>query len=637
MGKKYKKQSYFRLLSYLKPYKGRLIIGVVSGMLVGGSLLGMYTMLPSFMLAIDPANQVSKVEQISVDDEIDNSNLSKQSEKSQEKADYFMVKLREVAKEYDIEIENESGQVTVNFLILIAICMSAFIFLRGLAIYVNRYFMRWIGSRIVSDLRNQIFEKLLGQSLKFYGKHDTGQLISRSTNDTASLEAAIANVIADITRCPVEIGVSVYSIYQVSSSKGEYSLLILLFICLPILFLPILIIGRIIRKIYHNAFAKIAIVVGRMQEVFTCITAVKAYNAEKKEYIRFKTANRKYFRNVVRGLKFELFMNPIVEIVGGFTIIAFFVYAYANHISLTLIVQLLVPVVFAYKPFKQVSKITTYIQRSMAAADRYFDLLDNNTEVIDKENPISISSFNNKISFNNVNFSYENDKKILNNLSLDIAKGDVVAVVGETGSGKTTIANLIARFYDIDSGTLLIDDYNIQDIKIEDLRNIIGIVTQDTMLFNETIEYNIAYGLDNVPREKVIEAAKSAKAHDFIVNGHHEEGYDTVVGEKGFKLSGGEKQRVAIARAILKNPPILILDEATSALDTVTENLVQEALNNVMKNRTVFAIAHRLSTIQHADKIIVLDKGQIIESGTHKELLEQDGAYKKLHDTQFGK
>ena len=283
------------------------------------------------------------------------------------------------------------------------------------------------------------------------------------------------------------------------------------------------------------------------------------------------------------------------------------------------------------------AKISSYLQRSMAAADRYFALIDTDTGIKEKEGAAEIKGFKDEISFNNVSFSYDTEHKILDDISFKIKKGSVVAVVGETGSGKTTIANLIARFYDVDSGCITIDGQDVRTLQTKSLREHIGIVSQEAILFNDTIANNIAYGCPDASREQIIEAAMQANAHQFIIDGRHPDGYETEVGEKGFKLSGGEKQRVAIARAILKNPPILILDEATSALDTVTERLVQEALNRVMSNRTVFAIAHRLSTIQHANLIIVLKHGRIIESGTHGELLVHGGIYKKLHDTQFGK
>jgi subfamily B ATP-binding cassette protein MsbA len=317
-------------------------------------------------------------------------------------------------------------------------------------------------------------------------------------------------------------------------------------------------------------------------------------------------------------------------------VVAFLLYCYSKGVLLSDIAQLIAPVIFAYQPMKNISKINTYIQRSMAAADRYFDLIDTNTALVEKPGAVSVNEVNHGIEFNNVTFSYDPGKPILNGISFSIPKGSVVAVVGETGSGKTTVANLIARFYDVDSGAVTMDGTDLRDLKIADLRNLIGIVTQDAILFNDTIAANIAYGRPDASREEIIAAAKQANAHQFIEGRHHADSYDTVVGEKGFKLSGGEKQRVAIARAILKNPPILILDEATSALDTVTERLVQEALDHVMANRTVFAIAHRLSTIKHANLILVMDHGHIIERGTHDELLVHSGRYKKLHDTQFG-
>ena len=329
-------------------------------------------------------------------------------------------------------------------------------------------------------------------------------------------------------------------------------------------------------------------------------------------------------------------MSPLVELVGVIAVLIFLVIAYKHGISITQMAMLLAPAVMAYRPIKDITRIINHIQKSMAAADRYFDLLDQHTELTEKENPVELQSFHDAITLENVRFSYEPEHWILDGIDLTIKRGEMVAVVGETGSGKTTIANLIARFYDPAEGCIKIDGVPVCDFSIKSLRRQIGIVTQDPILFNETIAANIAYGTEDASREAIIEAAKQANAHDFIMSGTHPANYDEEVGEKGCKLSGGEKQRIAIARAILKNPPILILDEATSALDTVTEKLVQDALNRVMTNRTVFAIAHRLSTIRNADKIIVLSKGKIVEAGTHEELLALNGRYKRLHDTQFG-
>ncbi len=664
----FKKQSFFRLLKYTKPYKGRLIIGILAGFLVGGSIFGVLMMAPQLVSAIEDRTTTSdkavEESQEKVLEVIDDANLSKQQKtaaihkiynpETSEKVSKELKKIKKYAEQYKlpitvnkhsitwdkgfeltIPVEDELGKMSWQFFTIYVIVFVFAWAMKNLFTYVNRYYTRWVGTRVVADLRNEIFQKLIGQSLKFYGQIDVGQLISRCTNETSAIESAVANTIADATRCPLEILACGISIFIFCREFNDYSLPIILFIGLPLSILPIIIISRRIRKIYKKSFAKIADVVSRMHEVFTGILIVKSYNTEEKENIRFKRENRKYFRTVVGALKMELLMAPLMEVVAVAASLAFFIYSYSQGVTLTQISGLLFPAFLAYQPIKKIAKISTYLQRSMAAADRYFNMIDIDTAIKESPNARPLKSFENEIVFNDVTFSYEPSRKILDDIDLKIPKGHVVAVVGETGSGKTTIASLIARFYDVDSGSVTIDKHDVREIQTKSLREHIGIVTQDAILFNDTIANNIAYGCPGVTREQVIEAAKQANAHDFIVGGRHKDGYDSIVGDKGRNLSGGEKQRVAIARAILKNPPILILDEATSALDTVTERLVQEALNRVMSNRTVFAIAHRLSTIKHADQIIVLDKGKIIERGTHDELLKHGGRYKILHDHQF--
>jgi subfamily B ATP-binding cassette protein MsbA len=324
-----------------------------------------------------------------------------------------------------------------------------------------------------------------------------------------------------------------------------------------------------------------------------------------------------------------------MEMVAVTATLVFLLYSYKNGITVTELAALLTPAMMAYRPIKDISKVFASLQQSMAAADRYFALLDTDTSLPEKPDAIELKEFKQGITVRDVCFAYD-DRVVLDHVSFDIPRGSMVAVVGETGSGKSTIANLLARFYDVDSGSIAIDGVDIRDYTISSLRGMIGVVNQDAIMFNETIAENIAYGKPDATRDEIIAAAKLANAHEFIVNGPHPEGYETEVGEKGFKLSGGEKQRVSIARAILRNPPILILDEATSALDTVTEKLVQEALNRVMSNRTVFAIAHRLSTIRNADMILVMHAGRIVECGTESELLaRENGVYRRLHATQF--
>ena len=665
----FKRQSYFRLLKYAAPYKGRLAIGILAGFVVAGSLFSGLMLVPQILKGVVPgAKEKSEIQGTALDVV---AALDKRPDASRpEKVEIVVEKIEpkhaeDVAGmvekwkssasgwgvdlpvsyadgglkvswpfEFAIQVEDENGRTHWQFFSLFVVGFILMWILKNLATYINRYFTRWVGTRVVADLRNEVFGNLLGQSLKFYGGMDIGRLISRCTNDTAAIESAVANTIADATRCPLEILACGAAIVYFSAQSGNYSLPIILFLGLPVAILPLIILGRRIRKVYRRAFSRIADVVSRMHEVFTCVLIVKAYNTEEEELKRFKSVNRKYFRTVVSALKTELLMAPAMEVVAVAATLVFLIYSYANGVTVVELGQLLIPAFLAYQPIKKVAKIRTYAERSMAAADRYFALIDTDTGIKETENPVELEDFKHEIRFENVTFSYGN-KKILDEFNLTIKKGEVVAVVGETGSGKTTIAHLIARFYDVDSGRVTIDGVDVRDIKISSLRRLIGIVTQDPLLFNDTIANNIAYGQPNASREKIIEAAKAANAHDFIVSGRHPDGYDAVVGEKGSTLSGGEKQRVAIARAMLKNSPIMILDEATSALDTVTERLVQDALNHLMEHRTVFAIAHRLSTVRHADKIIVLENGKIIEQGKHETLMRKKGKYRKLRDMQF--
>ena len=666
----YNAATYCRLLKYTKPYMVRLTIGILAGFLIGGSLFGSFMILPSLFSGIEFStnsdaqadkdaaelcravenapteeakiavlkNKLKPKKKSKVDEEVEkiNSVLSKVGLKSlQVSYDHGNIVFATKEKVYlSFPAETAAGKMTWQFFSIFCIGFVLLWALKNVATYINHYCMRWVGQKVVSDMREEIFCKLINQSTSFYGKMDVGQLISRCTNDIGAIESSVSHVIADATRCPIEIIACAAAVVYAGVQYGSWTLPLILFGGLPICILPLILLGRKIRKIYRRSYEGIAVVFSRMHEVFTGINVVKAYHAEEREAERFRKSNNHYLRTVIRAIRAQLLMSPLMETVSVACTLAFLIYSYSQDAPISVLAQMLAPCLLAYRPIKDLAKVTTYIQRSMAAADRYFQIIDMDTSVKESPNPVALKEFQDRIAFKDVSFSYD-ERKILDGITFDIPKGSVVAVVGPTGSGKTTIANLIARFYDCTSGEILIDGKNVKDIAIADLRKMIGVVSQEAILFNDSVADNISYGMPEATREQIIYAAKQANAHDFIVDGRHPEGYETLAGEKGFRFSGGEKQRISIARAILRNPPILILDEATSALDTVTERLVQDALNNVMAERTVFAIAHRLSTIRNADLILVIDNGKIIERGNHEELIAKGGRYKQLCDTQF--
>ncbi|MBN1865218.1 MAG: ABC transporter ATP-binding protein, partial [Victivallales bacterium] len=522
----FKAQSYLRLLKYAAPYKLRLTIGIIAGFTVAGSLFGSFMLIPSIIKGVVPEGNDTKMRDEKAEavlQAVENPSLATRQQKLEAASEALQSKkspdirqkvedFKNKAKSYGItlpivyhnntlvldgpvrlsvKIEDEQGKMHWQFFSIFVVGFIMLWFMKNLATYINRYCTRWVGTKVVADLRNEIFSKLLNQSLRFYGKIDVGQLISRCTNDTAAIESAVANTIADATRCPLEIIACGTAIIYFSAKNNTIALPVILFIGLPVAILPLIILGRKIRRIYRKSFANIAMVVSRMHEIFTGILIVKAYNAEEKENQIFRSVNRKYFRNVIRAIRAELLMAPSMEVVAVTATLVFLVYSYAQGVTINTLAQLMIPAFMAYQPIKQLAKIRTYAERSMAAADRYFDLIDTDTSIKEAQNPVPLDSFNSEIKFNDVVFSY-GDTLILDKLNLTIKKGEVVAVVGETGSGKTTMANLIARFYDTNSGSITIDGTDVRDIEITSLRNLIGIVTQDAILFNDTIANNIA-------------------------------------------------------------------------------------------------------------------------------------------------
>lgn len=662
-------KTMLRILTYTKPYKWRLTIGIIAGVLMAFSLFSSFLFMVSIFDEIMPAKTPGATIEERIASVQHDPNITEAQRieaiieitKPKEKEDSFDKKFKsfqsacewigfnspatynkktQTVNLFDgfmvFQTEKEGRIAWQLFALSVSGLVIAFVF-KNFFTYINKYFIRYVGARVVEQLRNDIFKKLMGQSLKYYGKNDIGVLMSRCTADVQAMETTVTLVAADMVRCPFEIIACMAGIIYASVATENYALPVILFFGVPLCIVPVIILGRRVRKIYKTTLSKIGEVTSRMHEVFTGIQTVKASAMEHEEQLRFEKINHGYSSTIIKALRYELAMSPLTEAVAVAATLIFLVYSYSHGISMASLAALMTPAFLAYQPFKTLSHLYSALQRSMAGAERYFQLLDTNESLLEPTNPKHIENFEKSIDFNHVEFSYNpGDRKTLKNLQFSIKKGDVVAVVGETGSGKSTIANLIARFYDVTGGSVTIDGINVKEISTDDLRRLIGIVSQIPVLFNESIADNIAYGMTEISREEIIKAAKKANANAFIVDGRHPEGYDTIVGEKGAILSGGEKQRIAIARAILKNPPILILDEATSALDTVTEKLVQEAINCAMENRTVFAIAHRLSTIKNANMILVLDKGEIVERGTHNDLYAQNGVYRRLCDIQFG-
>lgn len=629
-------KNYSRLLSFAAKYKGRLLAGILAGILSAGSFFGLLSFMPDAFDAFRVSEKPEAAEELFADMEPpgDVSGSQDASVPNPDNLPGWFRQAEDLATKFGIPLRAEDDTITWQALVLGLLALPLIAFCRIITSFMNRYFMRWVGSAVVKDIRNELFASLQKQSLRYYGNSDIGQLISSTVNDTASVEHVISSTVAEAAKAPFEIvaAAAFAVIFAVNNGLGRFILTGGLL--LPLCLVPVVLLGTRVKRWTRKSLERISLLVSRMHENFTGIRVVKAFNTEKEEEERFLALNGDYFKAVVKSLKAELLMSPLMEMVTTVLATGFIIACFIFRIKLSEIIIIGVAVFAAYRPLKQVAQINAWLQRGSAALDRIFAILDTDTSLPESPDPVSKRSFDDKISFENVSFAFSKDGPVVvENATFDLKRGNLLALVGETGSGKSTYANLLARFYDPTRGRIAIDGIDLRDVATSDLRRLVGVVTQDTILFNDTIANNIAYGTPGATKEAIEAAAKMANAHDFIVS--HPEGYGRMCGEKGFLLSGGEKQRIALARAILKNPPILILDEATSALDTVTEKLVQDAISKVMENRTTLAIAHRLSTVRNADMILVIDKGRISECGTHDSLYEKNGKYRRLCDMQL--
>jgi ATP-binding cassette, subfamily B, bacterial MsbA len=511
-------------------------------------------------------------------------------------------------------------------LVLVIIAVPLVMLLRGLFVYLNVYLMNWVAARAVTDLRIKLFDHVQNLSLSFFNQASTGELLSRVANDTWALHQTISSSFAVITKEPVTV---IALVAWLISQQPRLTLVSMM--VFPICVVPVVVYGRKMRKSSQALQTHTAELATVMHEAFTGNRIIKAYNLEGKVLEQFKATTHKHIGQFMRVVRAQEIPGPLIELVAALGIALVILYAKVwSGVPVTsgAFFGFVFAIFLLYQPIKSLSRLQSQLEQARAASVRVFELLDMRPAITDPPSPKPLHAEGADIQFDAIDFSY-GEKPVLRGINLIVKAGQVVALVGSSGSGKTTLTNLLLRFYDPQHGTVLIGDTAINQVTARELRSKIAVVTQETILFNDTIRNNIALGRPGTGAIEIEEAARHAFAHDFIVE--KPRGYDTIIGEKGVALSGGQRQRLAIARAILKNAPILILDEATSALDTESERAVQAALEELMKGRTTLCIAHRLSTIRRADRILVFEQGRIVETGTHEELLDARGLYWKLH------
>ncbi len=644
------REAYRRVWKYARKYKLRLFIGVVCGMATAGTLVPFFQIVqPALQHVESHDNSVETAQQRDAADEHKakaspsaettaqkthkpRNVFEKQIERNSKLPGWYP-KVEKLAARLGIKLQDEKGGMRGALVLIVCVIVPVVALLRLGLMYLNHYCLSWSGAHAVTDLRQEMLEHVQRQNMQFFGRVDMGQLLTRILGDPHQIQTILATILAEVALAPFEIFVAFGFIIWFAVSNHMVPTLCLILVGFPLFVLPVQMLGRRIKKWARKTLERASMIGAKIHEVLTCVRVVKSYHTEEHENIQFAKTNRYMLKSTMRALRLGLMVGPTVETVGIFLICGFVVWCFMTGVKLSDVVPMIAPLIIIYKPVKQLSKLQVQVENSLAALSRIYSLLDLHMELPQAENPVRKPTFDSKIVFDDVSFRYETaESDAVSHASFEIPRGKMVAVVGGTGSGKSTMSGLLARFYDPYEGSVSIDGTDLREVAIGDLRKLVGAVMQETLLFNDTIENNIRYGSFDATHEQVVAAAKLANAHEFIMS--QPKGYGRVVGEKGFSLSGGERQRIAIARAILKNPPILILDEATSALDTMTERLVQDALENLMQNRTTFAIAHRLSTIRNADLILVMDHGVIVERGTHDELMTRNGVYRKLCEMQ---
>jgi len=520
----------------------------------------------------------------------------------------------------------------------VVIAVSVLFLLKEIFLFFQTCFMNKLGQSVLKDVRQAIYEKLLSLSNDFYSSVKTGELVSRVTFDVGTIVNSITEGLTDLLWQPIQLIIYIIILIWIKIYFSiSLSLILVTVFIFPLIAFPVIKIGNKLRKISTSTQESMSDINSLLFETIYGISIVKSFLAERYQKEKFKAFNNRYYKMMIKSVKRIAIISPLGEFVGMLCTGVVLWYGgkevVEGRLSAGAFIAFLAALLSLLKPLKRLSRLYGINLQAMAAITRVFDILDKEATVKNIPDAADITDFKDSMEFKDINFSYDKNRVILDGINVKLSKGQVLAIVGMSGAGKTTFVSLLSRFYDPKKGAILIDGRDIRDFTIESLRRHIGIVSQETILFNDTVRNNIAFGMPDARIEAVIDAGRAANAHNFIMR--MPKGYETIVGDRGVKLSGGEKQRIAIARALFKDPPILILDEATSQLDTESEKLVQEAINRLMANRTVFVIAHRLSTIEHADKIAVFEEGKIVETGTHAELLQRSGVYKRLYELQF--
>ncbi len=595
------------LLSFTRPYRGRLILGLFFGLCVALASAALMIWVKEVMDVVFAANEETNA-------------MAKTS---------LMPEFLRGAAEWAVSLLKSAPSPSSDASkVLMILVIPALMFIQVVSAYLNFYLLQWVAIRSVCDIRVRLFDKLQRLSVGFYHSTNTGELISRISNDTYSLTKAITGILPVIVVGPA----TVIALVAVLLAKQPKLTLISL-VVLPLCIAPVAIYGRKVRKSTKKLQENFAELTELMQETFSGHRMVKANNLEDTMLARFKASTGRFISHYMRIVRSLEVPGSLVEIMGAVGVALVLIYvALVDKKTPGDFLQFVLAIVSLYKPIKELSRLPGQLEQARASSERVFELMALGEDLPEPASPKALKATGAEIRFEKVSFSYPS-KPALIGFDLTIRPGQKIALVGRSGSGKTTVSSLLLRFYDPQQGAITIGGIDLRDVSTKSLREQIAVVSQDIVLFNDTIAGNIALGRPGATREDIEAAAKAAFAHDFIME--KSEGYDTSVGERGSQLSGGQRQRVAIARAILRNAPILILDEATSALDTESERAFQAALEVLMRGRTTLCIAHRLSTIVNADLIVVMDEGRIVESGKHSELLALNGAYRRLHDLQF--